>query len=431
MNKTPKERLENVNKQIIQQDIDINGLTTDELNALMKPYNKDGFIGTISSDQIKSLLPRVEPKSRIAFIMNTSPHTIKTGHWVSCYIDAREDGDYSFEYYNSLCDKPTAKFLKDMKPIIEKLDAQGYLTMKLNKIRDQNFTSNNCGFFASKFLISRFMNKSFSNASGYDRHCKIEEMQIEKWKKKIGVQPFLHMYSGQAGGGWFSTLKNLVTTAFTKVKQFLSGQRGHAGPYVRKYLEAYGKENIIGMKVCRKPIFGYLDVIANYLSNGQFDKNKAKMNYPKMFHLFMLVKITDGNRIKTVMIEKNQTVVIHDGDWVTKEQTETEHINVPSKLTLIDLFINAEKLAGSPHALFDYNPVSTNCQQFQKDLIKGSNMWTDHLEKFVMQNVKDTLEGLGYLENIATGATDLAGRLDYAYHGENNKKHKLISNIKL
>lgn len=421
-----KGNTKNSNIQMIRQDIDKNGLTLNEINELMKGYANDGFLGTIASNQIPLLVNKVMPKSRVSFVMNLSKSGTSGSHWVAIYIDGREDGDYSLEYYDSFCLKPSAKFMKDIKLIVNKIHAEGYLTFKVNKIRDQSFKSTTCGYFACKFLVLRYKNVPFSEASGYNKVSSLNEKNVEQWKKKIGIEPFLHLYSGMNGTGIIDFVKGFAKGLYNKVKLFLSGQRGHAGPYIREYLQQYGTNIIIGMKVCRKPVFSIIEHLASYLSNGVFDENKAKLGYDKMFHLFFVIKITDGKTIKTIKLEKNQTVVIANSEWNVEDSKGTEimNIDVKPKLTLIDLFINGEKSAGSAENLFNYDPVTRNCQRFLKDCLNGSGMLTTELTNFIMQDVKKTLDKLGLLENLARGATELAGRFDHALYGSNPFKNK-------
>ena len=64
------------------------GLWNYQINDYMKPFKKHGFLGTIASDEIPTLVKSAEPL--MSFIMNTLPSTAKeseVGHWVAVYID--------------------------------------------------------------------------------------------------------------------------------------------------------------------------------------------------------------------------------------------------------------------------------------------------------------------------------------------------------
>lgn len=65
------------------------------------------------------------------------------------------------------------------------------LQVKINKIRYQRMNSNNCGYFAMKFLIDRYQGKHFKEITGFNDFANIleSEEQIKKFKKKI--KPFI------------------------------------------------------------------------------------------------------------------------------------------------------------------------------------------------------------------------------------------------
>ena len=158
------------------------GLSTNQINQIMKSYGKE-YLGCIGSDQIKTvILPKVKARSRICWVMNTDPSTKAGEHWISVFIDGRPNGSNSIEYYDPLADPAPSKFLKNIKPILKKLANRNYYVFKQNLIPDQNDLSSNCGYFATKFLIQRMRNVSWSDASGWDIKG---EAKIEKWKKTL------------------------------------------------------------------------------------------------------------------------------------------------------------------------------------------------------------------------------------------------------
>ena len=168
------------------------GLSTNEINMIMRPYGKE-YLGCIGSDQIKSvILPKVKAHSRICWVMNTDPSTKPGQHWIAVFIDGRPNGSHSVEYYNPLGDrgieKAPKKFVKDIKPVIKKLNTNNYLIFKQNLIPDQSVNSSNCGYFATNFLIKRLRGKTWADASGWDRKG---EAKIEAWKKTL--PPFKYM----------------------------------------------------------------------------------------------------------------------------------------------------------------------------------------------------------------------------------------------
>ena len=66
------------------------GLYDDQVDTIMSKF-KD-YKGTIMRDEIKTLLPHIEPRSRLAFIINTDPHDKPGKHWAA---------SNSLEYFDS------------------------------------------------------------------------------------------------------------------------------------------------------------------------------------------------------------------------------------------------------------------------------------------------------------------------------------------
>ena len=398
------------------------GLDTSQINTLMRGYRD--YLGCIGRDQIPTL--RIMPGKRFGFVMNTDPSTKAGIHWVAIYVDNRPNGSNSFEYYNSLADQPNRYILHSLRQVIAMIRPQQRMTFKVNKIADQEGTSENCGYFATKFLIDRFNGVPFAEASGYNRQAPAGEANIERWKQSLGIKPFGHLgYSeeedGQTGEGIRDVLRSGAQFAgrvYNNVKEAIRGPRLHASPNVRKSIEKYGDMQIVDMKVCRKPIFGVIDRVANVLSNGQWEQNKMSLSYDKLFHLFLLVKLADGTTLK---IEKNHVVEIQPTSWESGNKTEELGLRFSSDLNLGMLIANGEKNAG-PEKFWVYDARTQNCQFFMKWLLQPAGAWTGSVDKFVMQDAEKVLSGLGYLGDAARVVTDIAGRADIAMNGRGHRR---------
>ena len=101
----------------------------------------------IGFDQIDSLLSDVHPRTRMCWVMNTQNSNLRGDHWISILIDGRDDGSHSLEIYNPLgkLDREhlRAPILRNLRPIIQKLNPSRLLTFKENLIADQSMTSAN------------------------------------------------------------------------------------------------------------------------------------------------------------------------------------------------------------------------------------------------------------------------------------------------
>lgn len=172
------------------------GLYDDQINKIMSHF-KD-YKGTIMRDEIKTLLPGIEPKSRVAFIINTDTSDKPGQHWQAVLIDARDgpESSNSLEFYDSFGRSIPPDVLQDCKLILKMLKPSTVLKLKENRVIAQSDNSSNCGFFCCRFLMDRFRGKSFAAATGYDDKVKINEInknekEIEKLKQ---TKPFSFIF---------------------------------------------------------------------------------------------------------------------------------------------------------------------------------------------------------------------------------------------
>lgn len=154
------------------------GLFTSQIDKIMKPWRKKGYIGTYAIDQIKNLDPGRHKK--FGFVMNLDKSSKPGSHWVAVFVDTKHD--MSVEYYDSFGEEPPKEFLKNIKILIDRLGINVYLKMKINRIVQQHANSKNCGWFALRFLMHRFDGKDWKFCSGYKD---LDEKAINKFKKKF------------------------------------------------------------------------------------------------------------------------------------------------------------------------------------------------------------------------------------------------------
>ena len=161
---------------------DSSGLWSDEINKIMDKYKTKGFKGVYSIDELNKIPVNADDKE-ISFIMNTTPsYDNRSGHWIAIFINHD-----NVEYYDSFGDEPDKQFKKNIKELLYKISPNKLLQFKINNIKRQNGNSNNCGYFAMKFLQDRYAGKHFKIATGFnifeDSHR--GEKEIKAFKKKL------------------------------------------------------------------------------------------------------------------------------------------------------------------------------------------------------------------------------------------------------
>lgn len=155
------------------------GLYDNEINEMMMPYRKKGFLGTIASDEIPKLLPKVGFRKKVSFIMNTDKSTGPGKHWQGINITPE-----TIEFYDSFGDPPTKQFMKDIEPLIRQIHPNKYLKFIQNKIKVQDDRSSNCGYFSVKWLQDRLDGKPFIDAVKTSRTRQAEK-NIKKFKNTV------------------------------------------------------------------------------------------------------------------------------------------------------------------------------------------------------------------------------------------------------
>lgn len=178
--KQEKQILQNELNQLEGTGLMKGGLFGNEINDMMKKYNKSGFSGVIPRDYVDTLTK----KPYQGFIMNLDKSNKNGSHWVAVIIDNKK---HQIIYYDSFGEEPGKDFIKSIKHLIDNTPYQ----YKINRIKRQSASSTNCGYFGMKFLKDMMDGKKFSEATGFDKlmnmldQSKTGEKEIEIFKDKI------------------------------------------------------------------------------------------------------------------------------------------------------------------------------------------------------------------------------------------------------
>ena len=156
-------------------------LSTDEIDAMMRSFPRNAYLGTYPANFMK-FLPERLPKV-FSFVMNTDQAGKPGKHWVAVRVDTRNDN--VVEYYDSFGEEPSKHFMKQLNKLVNKLDVPVYLKLKINRIKDQNVNTNNCGWHAMSFIIDRNLGHPFRECTGFD-DSQNGEGRIDTLKNKFG-----------------------------------------------------------------------------------------------------------------------------------------------------------------------------------------------------------------------------------------------------
>lgn len=155
---------------------------------------------------------------------------------------------------------------------------------------------------------------------------------------------------------------------------------------------------IVGLKVCRRSIAGYLKGVIRVVSGQRRD----------LYHTWMELTLSNG---KHVILEKNQAPTMFYG--TSKPGDECREVPIPQR-SLGDFVQNALNQLG--RAFFEYHATRANCQVFVMGVLKANGIQlSPELEKFVLQDVKGLLPA--WADRIMKTITDTASRADLVKKG--------------
>jgi hypothetical protein len=192
-------------------------------------------------------------------------------------------------------------------------------------------------------------------------------------------------------------------------------------PKVRKILEKVGNDIIDSIEIGRTPVPSLLTNALNILSFGEFNKKFGNAPYDTLFHLFMVIRTTKGER---VMVEKNGTINAALRYKIPPNTELKKADGIHQNVSINDFLLKGLQRAGKDR-FYRYSARDANCQDFIVNLLKANNIGGDIIS-FVKQDTKELFEGLPRLRKIANTVTDAAAVADRVIEG----RGKLLSKNK-
>ena len=398
------------------------GIDNHSIDEFLSKYGNE-YLGCIAHDEIPSkIYPKIRPRSRGFFVINTDPSWKSGEHWQCVFFDARPNGSGSIEFYDSFADPIDPKMQADLKGVAERLDAKTYLKLKENRVKQQHDDSDNCGYFCMNFITSRMRGKPFTEASGFDESVK-GEADIHKFKKMNGFG-FLPSF-GQIASTIARPFTRAVKSTVERVKNVASDATKFAQNIkeriffpekklpssIQPTFEKYKNFKILSAQLRREPILAFVDKFINLISFGKFNQAKKDLGYDKMFHLSLILQLENGPKL---LVEKNErinmTTSFKDGPQVQYYPAQGV-LTIPGNPTLGEFYEKTLQTVGD-HQFFTYNAFQQNCQAFIADLLRSNGALTPEAQNFVMQDAQTLIKQLPfYVSKVAQFATDTAGRV--------------------
>ena len=209
------------------------------------------------------------------------------------------------------------------------------------------------------------------------------------------------------------------------IGDFLDSRLNKRPKVVQTYLNTYGNNIIRRIIISRTPVQGFVQSALNTMTMGEWSRNKARLNFDDVYHLFALFELDNGVVLR---IEKNSRVSIMKGNRTLGDTMKyVDGVNN----TLTQMFEKAEKLVGLKD-LYRYDAFTNNCQAFIYTLLRAVDKGTNELREYIMQD-PDQLVQSNSIKKTANVVTDMDAFVNYVIKGGKRKtptKRKTVTKRK-
>ena len=200
----------------------------------------------------------------------------------------------------------------------------------------------------------------------------------------------------------------------------IDGARTHGSPSYRKTVLDYGEWIIDQIYVGRSPVEAGILKVVNLITLGSFEKQKNRLNYDRIYHLFMLLKVSHMGQTAIIRFEKEEVVRLVPVD--NAGFNELSHakdlkgfkilnINIP----LSNFLARAEsKLTTSLY--FSYNATTYNCQNMLINAL-DANKITGYDRAFILQDALALVSHNPVVTFVLKSLTTLGAIVDRIKHG--------------
>jgi hypothetical protein len=198
---------------------------------------------------------------------------------------------------------------------------------------------------------------------------------------------------------------NFVRGIKDKIGNKIKGTVLRSRPKIlKKLLESKGNQTIIALQVCRQPVSKNAERFLNFLTFGKMKKEMQKLGYDRLFHLWMILYLSDGS---VYSLEKNERVNVVNG---SKGGECTPKINY-GKETLNKFILDAEEK--NIDGFYQYSMFKNNCQKWIRDIMNANGI--TQFDNFIMQDVNNLAPK--WVKHFANVVTDVAGAVDFTKRG--------------
>ena len=185
----------------------------------------------------------------------------------------------------------------------------------------------------------------------------------------------------------------------TKYGSGLFGAKLDFSNKIKNILKKYGDEEILAIRIGRRPISTLVEKAFNLISLGKWEELRKEYYYDTLFHLFLLLTLKDGT---VISFEKNSIITMTENDSrCSLKNVECIELEYPSNsITLNELVRKPLERIGKD-MYFVYDPFKKNCQIFVSDILKTFNLLSKKAYDFIYQDISEIVKRLPFYVNWA------------------------------
>lgn len=202
-----------------------------------------------------------------------------------------------------------------------------------------------------------------------------------------------------------------------RITDVSKGIRKDYPPSSRRTLASFGDWTVIDVMLRRDPVQTAINAAFNVITLGAWSKAKEAESMDRLFHLGMVLTVSNGSQEQKILVEKNEVINIGMPKKVEPDSTFLE-VPTPNPPVSLKVFMEKGEARRPGGDFFRYDPFANNCQDFVAVLMVGNNIYTDKARQFVKQDVTSLISRLPkYTHAFARGITDLGGIANVALEG--------------
>ena len=221
-----------------------------------------------------------------------------------------------------------------------------------------------------------------------------------------------------SGNGLYNYTKKAITSAYNTTKdvahKIYTGDTGMP-PNVQKILDKYGNYKIKYIDIVRNPVSDVLTSALSAVSWGEFGRNLKNSPYDKLFHLKIILTLSNGVRVG---MEKVERVKLSIDPRAEKVQDVVPASLNGQKLTLNELYYNAFNYMGYDK-FYSYSSKNNNCQHFILSVLKANGIGNAPEYEFIKQSTEELFGDETFLRKMSNTVTDIGARFNVLTQGGN------------